>query len=93
MGDPQRGVPCALFVVVELEVALVSARHIDDEAEGLAEQRSELVLRAEVKEPPVEVALATDAGELRVRRVLEHPGRAQLSTGSPLRRKGRLPRG
>ena len=81
VGNPQRRVPGALLVVVQLEIALASARHIDDEAERLLEQGLELILLAEVEEPAVEIALATDSGQLRVRRLLEHRGASELSTG------------
>jgi hypothetical protein len=47
-----------LLVVVQLEIALVGARDVDDERQRLAQERLELVLRAEVEQAPVEVGLA-----------------------------------
>src|SRR5581483_8047854 len=64
--------PGPLILLVELEVSLVRASELDDEGERVRQERLQLVLRADLEQPEIEVAFAAVAIDVGGRKVWSH---------------------
>ena len=58
--------------VAQLEVALRRARQLDDQRQGLLEERLDLLLLTELEQAQIEVPLAAQRGRVRIVRGLRH---------------------